>query len=263
MTFSSGMTRHRLSRRSGVASGGSPVHEFVEIARMDIPSEKLRVVQNLVMQGDVGLDAVDPVLAESDTHTVDGFLTGTAIGNDFGQQGVVIHRHHAVLANPGFNADPHPPWGMIATNRARRGQHRHRILSNNPTFQGMTGEGHVSLTPRQRLSGGGTNASLNDIDAGHHFRNRMFDLHPGVHLDEIKAPLRIEEKLDSTNISVSHCARSLYRGCPHAVAQSFVQGWRRCLFHDFLVPSLYRAFAFAQVEHVAMLVSDNLKLDMT
>src|SRR5882672_11104552 len=193
MTFSSGMTHHRLSRRRRVAGGGSPVQEFVEIARMDIPSEKLWVVQDLVMQGEVRLDAADLVLAESYAHTVDGFLTGTAIGNDFGNQGVVIHRHHAVLGNPGFDADPHPAWGVIPTDRTWRGQHRHRILGDNPTFQSMTGEGHVSLTPRQRFSGCGTNASLDDIDASHHFRNRMFDLHPGVHLNEVKAPLRIEE----------------------------------------------------------------------
>src|SRR2546430_17350216 len=69
MTLSSGMTRQRLSRRSGVAGGGSPVQEFVEIARMDIPGEKLRVVQDLVMHGNVRLDTADLGLAESDAHT--------------------------------------------------------------------------------------------------------------------------------------------------------------------------------------------------
>ncbi len=43
MTSSSSMHRHPFSRRCGIAGGGSPVQELVEISRMDVAGKKLWV----------------------------------------------------------------------------------------------------------------------------------------------------------------------------------------------------------------------------
>ena len=47
-----------------------------------------------------------------------------------------------------------------------------------------------------------------------------------------------------------------------ASAQVFVNDGRRAFFNNFLMPSLQRAFALAQINHLAEAVADQLNLDV-
>ena len=48
----------------------------------------------------------------------------------------------------------------------------------------------------------------------------------------------------------------------HRPASRFIEERRRRFFDDFLMPALERAFALAEVDHVAVLVAEDLNLDV-
>ena len=44
---------------------------------------------------------------------------------------------------------------------------------------------------------------LHEIHAGHHLGDRMLDLQPGVHLEEVEAAVLVEEELDRARVGVA------------------------------------------------------------
>jgi hypothetical protein len=57
------------------------------------------------------------------------------------------------------------------------------------------------------------NLRLHDVDAGHHFGDRVFDLHARIHFDEIPgARIRIDQKFDGRRAVVFRFARQRHGG---------------------------------------------------
>src|SRR6476620_3127067 len=90
----------------------------------------------------------------------------------------------------------------------------------------------------------------------------MFDLDAGIHLHEIEISLSIDEILHGTGIFVSNSLREPHRTIAHHFPQLPVHERRWALFDDFLVSSLDRAIALAQVHQAPMAVTDDLKFDV-
>ena len=57
---------------------------------------------------------------------------------------------------------------------------------------------------RQLLAGGDADHLLDQIDAGHKLGHRMFDLKPGVHLEEIERAVLSDEEFHGTGGVVIH-----------------------------------------------------------
>ena len=64
--------------------------------------------------------------------------------------------------------------------------------------------GDVVLGPAQLAARGDGQLLLDDIDAGHHLGHGMFDLQPGVHLQEVEVARAIEQELDGAGVAVAH-----------------------------------------------------------
>ena len=90
----------------------------------------------------------------------------------------------------------------------------------------------------------------------------MLDLEARVHLQEVEIALGIHQKFDRPRIVVACRSRSPYGGLPHALPHRRVHQRRRTFLHDFLVPPLDAALALAQVDHVAMPVTQDLDFDV-
>ena len=90
----------------------------------------------------------------------------------------------------------------------------------------------------------------------------MLDLQPRVHFHEVELPVRIEQELDRAGADVVHRARERDRGRAEFLAQRRVDGRRGAFLDQFLVAPLHRAVALAEVDYVAVLVGEDLHLDV-
>jgi len=89
----------------------------------------------------------------------------------------------------------------------------------------------------------------------------MFHLNPGVHLDEIELVILVQE-FEGAGAAVTDPAAGFGATLADLVDQFAIDAGGGRLFDDFLVATLHRAVALAQIDRVAMLVGEYLDLDM-
>ncbi len=90
----------------------------------------------------------------------------------------------------------------------------------------------------------------------------MLDLEPRVHLEEVELPVLVDDELDRTRAVVADRLRQGDGLLAHRLARVRVQERRRRLLDHLLVAALDRAFAFVQVDDIAVLVAHHLDLDV-
>src|SRR5437763_5412851 len=90
----------------------------------------------------------------------------------------------------------------------------------------------------------------------------MLYLDAGVHLDEVQAPVLIHQELDGARVPVS----DLLQGCAENLTNLGPQFWSdlggRRFLQQLLMAPLDRALALTQADDAAVLVRQNLKLNM-
>ena len=94
------------------------------------------------------------------------------------------------------------------------------------------------------------------------FRHRMLDLQPRVHLEEEEARVLPRDELDRARAVVADGLRERDRLLAHLLARRRIEQRRRRLLDDLLIAALDRAFALAEIDHVAVLVAEQLDLDV-
>ena len=90
----------------------------------------------------------------------------------------------------------------------------------------------------------------------------MFHLNTGVHLHKIEVAVFIDQKFNGSAAFVIHSFCGFYCGITHLIAKFLSHEGRWRFFYQFLVAALNGAIAFAKVNHLAVLITDNLYLDM-
>ena len=103
--------------------------------------------------------------------------------------------------------------------------------------------------------------SAHEVDAGHHLGDRVLDLEAGVHLEEEELAVLVQE-LDGAGVVVAARLGHLHRGLAHRLAGLVGEARRRALLDELLVAALGRAVALADPHAVAVLVADDLHLDV-
>ena len=116
---------------------------------------------------------------------------------------------------------------------------------------------------RQRLALRDADLALHDIDAGDELGHRMLHLHARVHFDEVELARLVHQELDRAGVGVAGARTCAFRSTAEISARcSVVHGRRGRFLEQFLVPPLDAAFALAQDLDVAVLVGQDLKLDV-
>ena len=116
-------------------------------------------------------------------------------------------------------------------------------------------DGHVAAGRNQNLV-------LHQVQHRHHFRNRMLHLNARVHLQEVEVALFVHQQFDGARAGVSDFLKRLDNLVADALPGLRINlgGWR--LLHQLLMPALNGALALAQVDDAAVVVAQDLKLDM-
>ena len=102
---------------------------------------------------------------------------------------------------------------------------------------------------------------LDDVDAGDELGDRVLDLHPRVHLDEVELVVLVEE-LEGPRPAVADAPAGVRAAVADARERARVDARRRGLLDDLLVAALHRAVALAQPHGVLLLVREHLDLDV-
>jgi hypothetical protein len=103
---------------------------------------------------------------------------------------------------------------------------------------------------------------VHEIDPRHPLGDRMLDLEARVHLQEVEAAVVGDEELHGAGVGIADAARRGDRGGGEAVAQRRVHHRRWRFLDDLLVPPLNRALALAEVHGGAVLIGEDLDLDV-
>ena len=81
------------------------------------------------------------------------------------------------------------------------------ILGVDPALDGMARERDVTLLVGEALAGRDPNLFLDDVNAGDHFGDRMFDLQTRVGFHEVEAAVGIHQELERPRVGVLHGLR--------------------------------------------------------
>ena len=115
----------------------------------------------------------------------------------------------------------------------------------------------------QRCAAGEPELGLHQIHAGDLFGDGVLDLDAGVALDEeVLAGLGHDEELDGAGVAVAGRARQREGVGEDTLPQRRVEPRRRRDLHHLLVADLHRAVALVEVHHLAVVVGQDLHLDV-
>jgi hypothetical protein len=121
---------------------------------------------------------------------------------------------------------------------AGRGREGERVFGVDAAFDRVAAELDVALAEPQLLAGGDADLLLHDVDAGDQLGDRVLDLHPRVHLDEVELAVLVEElegagaavaDLRQASAQRSPTLRDVAAAMPGAGASSMTFWWRRCI----------------------------------
>ena len=148
--------------------------------------------------------------ARSSARSAAGSVAG--VGDDLGQHRVVLAADDGAGRQAGVDPD---------TGARRLGQVEHRspggqeaaagILRVDAGLDGVAVQGDVVLRDRQLLAGGDAHLQFDQVDAGDHLGDRVFDLQAGVHLheEELVGTVGGDDELDGAGAGVVHAARGV------------------------------------------------------
>ena len=190
------------------------------------------------------------------------------MGDELGDHRIVIERNLAAFDDAGVVA--HGDAVMLAFGRrpiANQPADRGRkiaigILGIDPALHRPAVEFYVALLERERLAGGDPDHLLDQIDAGDQFGHRMLDLKPRIHFQEEEALILAGDEFDGAGAVVADGLSERDRLLAHFLARRLVEQRARRFLDDLLIAALDRAFALAEIDHVAVLVAQNLDFDV-
>ena len=237
------------------------------------PGEALadrRLADQPAQEPQVRHEAQDDGLVERALEAGEGGLPILARGDDLGQQGIEPRPDLRADRDPRIDADALTGREARAPRRGRSpagSRSRRPRRRAGPRPRGLPWPGSGRPRPgRARVGqpGAARDRQLvrHEIAARDGLGDRVLDLEPRVHLEEVGVAVVGDEELAGAGAPVAHgggrrSAASVMRG-----ANLRIEGGRRGLLEHLLVAALERAVALAEVDAVAMGIEQDLDLDV-
>uniref|UniRef100_A0A2D4EVF9 Uncharacterized protein n=1 Tax=Micrurus corallinus TaxID=54390 RepID=A0A2D4EVF9_MICCO len=230
--------------------------------------EKLIITEHILQERDVGLDSPDAELGQSPAHL--GGCRGVvfAVGDDLHQERVVVRGDDGSLEGRGtVQADAHPLATSEDLNPACVWlEPTSRILSRHTALDGTAIDAHVLLLQAQlwqTLPLGDVDLGMDKIHICDLFCHRVLNLKPGIDLNEVIFAMFVQQELHCASILIPNLLGQADGINSELRAQLGVEVGSRGDFHHFLVPSLDGAVPLIQMQHISMLVTQNLNFDVS
>ena len=195
---------------------------------------------------------------------------GAVPARDLDEQGVVVGgdgRARADVAAVETHAEA--AAGAVARDAAVVGREVvGRVLGRHAALDGVAVDAQILLLFETdlRMAHGVTlrdeDLGAHEVDARDHFGDGVLDLNAGVHLDEVVVAVAVHEEFHGAGVHVADGLGDLHGVVVQLLAHALRHAPRRGELHDLLVAALQRAVALAEMAHVAVLVGENLHLDV-
>ena len=214
---------------------------------VDIAGTEIIVPENLLMQWNGGLYPFHLELLKGTIHDFDGIATGGAVGNNLGNQGIVIRLNGQVGSKAAVKTHPRATWLMPFGNLSW-GWHKVvvRILGIDAALNGMAPELYIPLANAQRLPGGNLDLGTHQINAGNSLSNAMLNLDTRVDFHKVELVIgKIQQKFYSTDAGVVDALGSLHRQHAYLLPHILSQGNGRGFLQKLLVAALDGAFTLS------------------
>ena len=212
---------------------------------------------------DVGGQTCNLIFIEHTTHTLDGIFTTGCPHDEFANHRIIVYRNFVAFIDIRINTSADTMWfGKLLDHSRRRHEIVLRILSTDTTFDGMSTLSDVLLAVVQFLSVSDEDLLLHQVDAHDFLSDGMFHLQTGVHLQEIELMVLIHEELDGSCTFIPYGTGGCHGFGTHLHTQVIIDKGTWTFFHNFLMTTLHRAFTVKQMHYIAMLVTQNLELDV-
>ena len=243
----------------------------VDEARGGLARAEGLVVDDVVEERDVGLDAADAELVQGPLHALEGVLPGRRAHRELDQQGVVVGRdHRAVGGDGGVEADAAARRGAIGEDAPDvRREAVLRVLGGDAALErkavardGVLGR-YADVRIVQPAPGGDEDLRAHQVDVGNLLGDRVLHLDARVHLDEEPVTrLGVHQEFHGSGVLVADLPGQAHGGVAQGMAHGVGQVHRGGDLDHLLVAPLDRAVALVQVHHVALLVGEDLHLDV-
>ena len=236
-----------------------------------LPRAEDRVGDDVLEEGNIGLHAADAEFAQHAAHALEGQIVALAAGNDLHQHGVVKRRDdrarethravktHAETAGRAIGLD-----ATVVGHEFILG-----ILGGDAALEGKTVARYVRLMRHghfrrvQRMPLGDENLGAHEVEAGDDLGHGMLDLDAGIHLDEKPlVAVEIVEKLHRAGVVVADLAGDAHGGVAKIVDDGAGQAVAGSDLDHLLMAALHGTVALVKMDDVAMLVPENLHLDV-
>jgi hypothetical protein len=262
--------RQQLRRAVLAARDLEQLRRVVEEPCPRLAAHEGLVLEHVLQEREVRLDAADAELAQRAPSLLGRVLERRAVGDALDEQRVVVARNdRAGQAVAAVEPQPEPARSAVGHDRARvRQEVVLRVLGRDAALDREAARLHVVLRPDADLGAREVEAlldadlRLHEIDARDLLGHRVLDLQPGVDLDEVVL-VAGDQELERARVVVTprarECQRIREQRAPHRLGQIR----RRRDLDDLLVPPLHRAVALVQVHEVAGQVAEDLHLDVS
>src|SRR5581483_4273215 len=137
-----------------------------------------------------------------------------------------------------------------------------RVLRVDAAFHGGAVPYDVLLTHAERVAGRDAQLLLHQVHARDELGDRVLHLDPAVDLHEGELAVGGEQELERAGADISGGERAAHREVADLVDLLPAQVRGRALLDQLLLPALYRAVAFTEMDGVAVVVGEHLDLDV-
>src|SRR5688572_18770961 len=233
----------------------------LQIVNVQAAGLERRVVEDLLVQRNVGLDALDDHFRQRVLHARDRGVAILAVRDQLADERVVERRHGVAAVQVAVDADARTARRVEQLYRSRRGNEALRVLGVDAALDRVPADDDVVLRPLQALAAGYAQLRLYDVDSGDLLGHRVLDLDARVHLDEVELVVLVQE-LQRAGAAITDFAAGRDTAVADRLALLGRDARRRRLFDDFLMAALQRAVALAEVHDVTVVVREHLDLDV-
>src|SRR5690606_27800033 len=165
--------------------------------------DELRPGEHLEVEAGVGADALDHQLLKRAPAPDDRLLARGAVNDELGDQRVVMRLHPVLLVGRRVESHAEPTGYVETRDLARRRGEGDRVLGVDAELDGVPPEDDVLLLEGEALPHGDADLLLDQVDAGHHLRDRVLVLDPRVHLHEVEVATLVQEELQRPDAVVA------------------------------------------------------------
>ena len=230
---------------------------------------------------DIVAEALDAKCVERLHLQIRRLVTRFAPCHQLGDHGVVEHRHLAAFIDAVVDPDaidaaatigraivgPPRQRRFVFDKAARAGQESAiGILCVDAVLDRPSIDADIVLRHPQLLASRNPDHLFDEVDTGDRFCHRMLDLKTCVHFEEIEALPGLvgaaDDQFDRPGRVVIHRACQSDRLLAHCLAHLGRDEWRRGFLDNLLVAALNAAFAFVEIQDRAVLIAQDLDLDM-